>query len=475
MKYLYITCLFFLSCVLFSVAQTPSELEQAKVDYRNKDYAKALPVIEKAYNAKPADASLNLWYGVCLLETGGDAQKAESCLLAASKKNQPTALLYLGDWYVKNYRLADAEDLYGRYAKARPKDKATDLESRNETLTRMKRFVLRTEDIQIIDSLIVDKADFLSAYKLSADEGTLAPFAHVFKSNYPVESVVYANAKGSKIYFGQAIEGRYVLSTMDKLLNGFGNEKLMSDDSFGLTGDVNYPYVLSDGITAYFAGKDENGMGGYDIYVTRYNMSNDSYLSPEMLNMPFNSPANDYMMVVDEIKGVGWFATDRFQPEGKVCVYTFIPNETVTLLESGDDGYRENRARISSLKDTWKAGTDYSALVASARRASVKPVAKTVDFTFVVDDAHTYHSYSDFKNTSARNSFFDLNKKKKDLETLVRELDNLRNEYSQSTQGRRNSLSGKILEMESRQEKLSQEILAAEKNIRNTEIAAYSK
>ena len=36
-------------------------------------------------------------------------------------------------------------------------------------------------------------------------------------------------------------------------------------------------------------------MGGYDIFVTRYNSDTDNYLNPENVGMPFNSPFNDYM------------------------------------------------------------------------------------------------------------------------------------------------------------------------------------
>ncbi|MFR3186749.1 MAG: hypothetical protein ACLTOV_01045 [Phocaeicola sp.] len=43
------------------------------------------------------------------------------------------------------------------------------------------------------------------------------------------------------------------------------------------------------------------------------------------MGMPFNSPYNDYMYALDDFNNLGWFATDRFQPEGKVCIYVFAP------------------------------------------------------------------------------------------------------------------------------------------------------
>ena len=92
--------------------------------------------------------------------------------------------------------------------------------------------------------------------------------------------------------------------------------------------DDNYPFVLSDGATIYYSSKGNGSIGGYDLFVTRYNINSDTYLAPEQLGMPFNSPYNDYMYVIDEYNNLGWFASDRFQPEEKVCIYVFIPNSS---------------------------------------------------------------------------------------------------------------------------------------------------
>lgn len=451
-------------------AQNAKELSQAKVDYKNRDFDKALPVFEKEYNVKPNDPSLNLWYGVCLVETGGDLKKAEECLLNASKRNLPESYLYLGDLYVKEYRVSEAEELYVKYAKARPREKETVLAPYNQALEKMKRAISRTEDIQIIDSLIVDKRSFLSAYKLSPEAGTLSQYKDIFESTGSVESVVYMNEKGSKIYFGEPSKGKYSLFSMDKLLSGYGNKKMLSSDNFSLDGDVNYPFVLTDGSTIYFSAKDDNGLGGYDIYVTRYNLNNDSYLSPELLNMPFNSPANDYLYVFDEEKGVGWFATDRFQSEGKLCVYTFIPNEEVALLENDNEKYVESRARIASIRASWKPGKDYRSIREKAKKEVAKVEAKSLDFTFIVDDNHVYHFDTDFRSKKARDMFSDLQSKQKSLDILNDDLDNKRIDYNKASANQRKTLSGIISDLEESQEQLEKTISDLIVNVRNEEI-----
>lgn len=451
-------------------AQNAKELAQAKVDYKNRAFDKALPVFEAELNAKPSDPSLNLWYGVCLVETGGDTKKAEECLLVASKRNLPESYLYLGALYVKEYRVSEAGDLFARYAKARPREKETTLAPYNEAMEKMQKAISRTEDIQIIDSLIVDKRSLLAAIKLSPEVGSLLQYQDVFEANGNIESVVYMNQKGSKIYFGEPAKGKYSLFSMDKLLSGYGNKKALSADNFGLDGDTNYPFVLTDGSTIYFSAKDDNGLGGYDIYVTRYNFNNDSFLTPELLNMPFNSPANDYLYVFDEEKGIGWFATDRFQPEGKVCVYTFIPNEEVKMLENDNDRYVENRARVTSIKDSWQQGKDYRAIREKAKKDVVKTETKVEDFSFVIDDHRIYHFNTDFRSQRALNLFLDLQSKQKSLQILNDNLETKRLDYNKASASQKTGLADVIVDLETSKEQLEKTISDMEVNVRNEEI-----
>ena len=175
---------------------------------------------------------------------------------------------------------------------------------------------------------------------------------------------------------------------MEKLLDSFGNEKRLPA-SINDSGSQAYPFVMSDGLTIYFASTGHQSYGGYDIYVTRYNLANDSYLTPNQLNMPFNSTFNDYLMVIDEEKGVGWFTTDRYQSTDSVCVYTFIPNERISLIENEDIDYMANRAMISSIANTWKDGANYNSLRKLAQQKAEIPTTQTEDFIFVISSPLT--------------------------------------------------------------------------------------
>lgn len=139
-----------------------------------------------------------------------------------------------------------------------------------------------------------------------------------------------------------------------KLINNWSDPEPLN--TLNEQGNVNYPYLMADGVTLYYASDGEGSLGGYDIFVTRYDSESSSYLRPDNIGMPFNSPANDYMYVIDELNNLGWFASDRYQPEDKVCIYVFVPNETKVVYdyENTDPTTLKEAASLRSIRTTWK-------------------------------------------------------------------------------------------------------------------------
>ncbi|MDR1743061.1 MAG: tetratricopeptide repeat protein [Dysgonamonadaceae bacterium] len=463
--------------VLFSVlaaafisvcAQT---LDEAKIWFQEGRYADALPVFRAEYEINPNNPSLNLWIGISEYKTGNEFG-AEKYLQFASKKNQVDACLYLGDLYAKTYRMKEAEDEYAKYerAKRRDKDALAVLEPRREYAERLSSLLRKVEDVQIIDSVVVEKKAFLSAYKLSAASGSLLPKNEFFDTQNEDDNVLYINELKDKIYYGQGDPASGLdLYTMEKLLGNFGNEKRLPA-SVNTSGDEAYPFVMPDGLTLYFASTGNGSIGGYDLFVTRYNLSADSYLNPSWQNMPFNSPFNDYMMAIDEDRGIGWFASDRYQPEGKVCVYTFIPSRSVVLLDNNDEQYLAKRARIASIRDSWREGVDYSPLLADLQSSDSSPAQESKgDFSFVINDEHSYHSLSDFNSDKARNLFSQAEEKEKRLSSMKQELAEKREQFANSG-GNNSALRTSILQLEQETESLWKETEQLKIQSRNEEI-----
>ena len=155
------------------------------------------------------------------------------------------------------------------------------------------------EDVCVIDSFVIDKANFLKAYKISEESGKLFTYNDYFKTKGYHPGTVYETEIGNRIYYSEQGEESLNILSKTKMLDEWSQGKPLPG-SINASGNANYPYVLSDGVTIYYASDGDGSMGGYDIFVTRYNTNTDTYLVPENVGMPFNSPYNDYMYVIDE-------------------------------------------------------------------------------------------------------------------------------------------------------------------------------
>ncbi|HPD43871.1 MAG TPA: tetratricopeptide repeat protein, partial [Dysgonamonadaceae bacterium] len=143
----------------------------------------------------------------------------------------------------------------------------------------------------------------------------------------------------------------------------------------------------------------------------------------------------------------------------------------VMLLENPDEIFMANRARISSIRATWKEGVDYSSLIAEVKENnSTKVASPKKDFEFVIDDSRTYHQLSDFKNANARNLYVKAINLQKQLESVEQELSDKRDRYAQAGPPEKNNLAPSILALEKEVEALHRQIDDLFVQSRNTEI-----
>lgn len=452
--------------ILFCISGYSQTIEEAKVFYNKGEYAKAIPAFEKAIKTSPNNSSYNQWYGNSLLETG-KIDNAEKYLKFAASKNVKEAFASLGKLYFLQYRFKESEEAYDKYLTFLKKEKQPKgieifekLRDCSKTATRMLAYC---EDIQVIDSVIVNKNNFLEKYNLLSEEsGT------VFELN---GFSVYENQLQDKRYYAKLDnKKKYRLYSQTKLMNDWSDEIQLNLPGDTLEND-NYPFVLSDGVTLYYASTGLGSIGGYDLFVTRYNSESETYYKPEQLGMPFNSLYNDYMLAIDEYNGVGYFATDRFQPEGKVIIYTFIPNNEKTTIQTETGNDLIDRAKLTSIKQSQKEGEDYKSKLLQIRADLLKN-REVVDpeFEFVVNDDIVYYKLDDFKSHAAKQTFIQYQNLSKQLAALNNQLDEKRKAYGEASPAKKSNMTNSIFSDEQKSEDLTVQCNNLAVKTRNTEI-----
>ena len=455
--------LFFCFVVLPNIIFAQS-ISEGETYFNNKQYAKALSVYEVLLNKRPNNALYNYNSARCSYEL----KDYENAILHFEKAGNkyPIRNLYLGELYYQTYRFDNSVAAYQSYIETlKPDDK--NLIIYQEKLRKAEnatRLLTRVEDIAIVDSIVVNKSDFLKFYKFSSELGSLNQESLKLTAHRTVDRIKYTTQRQDRIYFSDSIHGQMDIFTSYKLLDSWSKPTSIST-SINSKSNENYPFLLLDGVTLYFASDGDNSIGGYDIFITRYNPSSDSYLVPENIGFPFNSTANDYMMVIDEQRKLGWFASDRYQPAGKVIIYTFIPNEEKKIIQSENKDYLRLAAELKTHRRVRNVKVENSDTAQAQFLDSEKQTG------FIINDSIAYDNVNQFKSSEARKMWLDLHKLTIDLNNKTKELSDLRTKYSLSENDQEQFvLSPKIMELEKNCIELKKVISIKTIQVRNTEI-----
>ena len=321
-----------------------------------------------------------------------------------------------------------------------------------------------TQQIIIIDSIVTSKDQFLASIRMTPESGKLMTTGSFYRNNQ--KGILYLNEMGNKVYFSQPDGHQLQLYTADKLGNEWSRPQRLEGISEGID-EASYPFMLTDGVTFYFAGKGEESIGGYDIFMTRYDSRSGSFLKPENIGMPFNSEANDYMYAIDEANRIGYFVSDRRQPEGKVCIYIFIPSETRKTYNAAK--YSEEKIRsfadITRIADTWGNGTERKAALERIKsKYSAIDVAGQLVSTGDEASAVEYHSQE------AKLLYQKLLKEQNSLDIVNSRLEQLRQKYHKANTGERSQMKSEILKLEEDAIVLNANVKKLDKATRNAEI-----
>lgn len=446
MKKIFFMLLCIVHCALCVdlVAQTTRDGEFLFSEER---YQEAYDVYEKLMNRQPKNAQLKYKAALCLYELD---RFDEAVVLFESvvKKGIVESELYLYDIYMRQYKFIEASEAIEAYlAKANLTEEEKEEYGRHLIRANMGASMLdRVEDVAIVDSVKLPKEAFLEAYRLSKDFGRLDLYFEIYGLPTEQPQLVYYTGKGDKMLFANESSDRDLdLMVSYRLLDGWSTPAELSS-VLNTYYDENYPFEMSDGITLYFASMGHNALGGYDIFMTRYNTTIKDYSEPVNLGMPFNSMANDYLYVYDEMRNIGWFATDRFQNGDTVVVYEFIPNEEKLLIKSDDINYKRDCALLKVYRK--------AQLVTEEQSQEAKDIEKKeAEINFFVNDGIVYTRMAQFKSESAKVLYVKAQETDKRLLTLNRLLEGKRREFFFS-------------DVEVDKEVLREEILSLESEIR---------
>lgn len=335
-----------------------------------------------------------------------------------------------------------------------------------------------TQIVFVIDSTVVDADKVMDVITLPKAYGKYVAYNKFFDTNSALNenSVVYVNGFDNRCYYNEVgTDSISRLFMRERQGEGWDEARPLTEIN-ELVSNATYPYMASDGQTLYFAGKsDEEGLGERDIYMTKYDAEEGKFLKPENIGLPFNSTKDDFIYVEADADGIAWFASTRRQPEGKVCVYTFVPSETRQNYDADDldDTELKNYAELMRIRSTWPTPEIRQTAMQRLQRLQAKTErqnSEANEICFIVNDEMTYTRLNDFKSAETKNAYADLKMKQNEANKLVKEIDSMRTRYHNANDkaalGRSIALSEQKLEQKQKEiKKAASELRKAENNL----------
>lgn len=459
-------------CGLSALVLFAGPVDDARKLFKEGKYEQVIERMRPQVKKTPRDGNATYYLGASLYETG-EYSEARPYLEVAESRGVADASRMLTEIALKDYRVEDAAehlDTWETLVKKKRGATLPDDYDRLSTLTvRFRNMLERTERIEVLDSMTVDSAAFFSHYRLSPEAGMLlGPEVMKDFGGEKPQMVYIPENRGYRLWSAPDSTGRANIYRSYVLDDGTMEAPEVLDNTLGDGGDAAYPFMLADGATLYYASNGENSLGGYDIFMTRSDESGE-FLQPQNVGMPYNSPANDYLLAIDEGAGLGWWATDRNAPEGKLTIYIFIPSETRVNVAPDDENIVA-LARMDDISLTRNPEVDYKSLLHSRmpdnRTAGADAGGDDAVFRIDMGNGKVYCRLEDFKNRNASKAMLDCMAAMSELRRVDETLDALRAEYRKSKSG-----ATAILDAERRQQSLRDRIMT----LRNKAISLETK
>ena len=444
----------FLACALLAMAQTHSSADKL---FQAGDYTTAQEQYGKLLRSYPTNALYLYRYARCAQELG-DLPTALQYFDKAGDRYM-LKYFYLGEIYLQQWYAEAAIEAYNKYLSSltEPNEREPYIAQQIAHAEKLQRYLRRVERVAVIDSVLVPLNSSLITNSLS-----LSPEAGHLQYD-SLGGIGFTNQRGDHRLWSQLVDSSQILLSSHRLLDAWTTPDTLPA-TINFTACQISPYLLNDGVTLYFAAQDTNGLGGLDIYISRYNTATELYTSPENLGFPYNSPANEYMYIVDENQGVGYLATDRFAPQGYVHIYSLaIPEQKQYCRGMAPDSL----AAYAQLRAFYKAERlDYAP---SEPSELSEPSVSHDAISFVINDSVIYTSVDDFLSQEAKSLFIEWEQLQEQLTKEQNQLEELRIQYMQADEPIQGKLTPQILQLEGDLVRLQERFLALPREIRQKE------
>jgi hypothetical protein len=159
------------------------------------------------------------------------------------------------------------------------------------------------------------------------------------------------SADGNILYFASNRKGGLGgtdIYICKKMANGKWSEPQNAGTDINTVYDEDFPNISPDGKTLYFSSKGHTSMGGYDIFKSNFDETNNTFTKPKNIGYPINTTDEDMNFRISKNGKYGYIATAKAGGHGDFDIYRVSFNDVesdysvVIGMLKGKDGSEIN-------------------------------------------------------------------------------------------------------------------------------------
>lgn len=198
------------------------------------------------------------------------------------------------------YRFAEAIQAYKRAA-ATVQDSATKV-ALQEGIVQCengKNLMSYTTSPKLVSHASYSVEDFYLHISSLQDKSWIKnPNVMVSTDSHPYYNAVYFPSGLKTVYYSAPDNtGSWNIYQITQLSDTLWAEPKLAGENIRSSGDEIFPMVSSDGKELYFASNGHYGMGGYDLYLSRWDDESQEWGVPENLGFPYSSVEDDVFFI----------------------------------------------------------------------------------------------------------------------------------------------------------------------------------
>lgn len=188
---------------------------------------------------------------------------------------------------------------------------------------------------KVVDRRKFPLEDFFLYFPLEDRSWRLAPNQLDSTSNV-LSKALYAPSDANRIYFSAEDQEGFRNIFMTELQDTVWTYPVTQNESVTMLSNEIYPMISADGRSLYFSSDGLYGVGGYDLYVSRWDDDLQGWSEPVNMGFPYSSPYDDFLYVSDESEGHVFFASNRECSPDSVWVYV-LEYDSMPVRHSVED------------------------------------------------------------------------------------------------------------------------------------------